>query len=49
MPGLGEDYSFCWRVAQIGKKMWCDSRVKLGHVGQHIYTEEDYLKQREEK
>ena len=49
MPYLGEDYSFCWRVTQIGKKMWCDSSVKLGHVGQHIYTEEDYLKQREEK
>ena len=49
MPGLGEDYSFCWRVKQIGKKMWCDSSVKLGHVGQHIFTEEDYLQQREGK
>ena len=49
MPYLGEDYSFCWRMKQIGKKMWCDSSVKLGHVGQHIYTEEDYLKQQAEK
>lgn len=47
LPGLGEDYSFCWRAAQIGKKMWCDSSVKLGHMGQKMYTEEDFLKQQE--
>ena len=49
LPGLGEDYSFCWRANQIGKKMWCDSAVKLGHVGQKIYTEADFLKQQEEE
>ena len=46
MPYLGEDYSFCWRMKQIGKKMWCDSSVKLGHMGQHMFTEDDYLAQR---
>lgn len=39
---LGEDLSFCWRVAQMGRKMWCDSRVKVGHIGEHIYCEQDY-------
>ena len=45
MPGLGEDYSFCWRVAKLGKKMWCDSRVKVGHVGTMIFNEQTYLSQ----
>ena len=40
--GFGEDISFCMRVQELGKKMYCDSRVKLGHVGQYIYNEENY-------
>ena len=31
--GLGEDLSFCYRVAQLGKKIYCDSSIKLGHIG----------------
>lgn len=42
MPQIGEDLSFCWRVLQLGKKMWCDSSVRVGHVGQYVYSEEDY-------
>ena len=45
LPQMGEDYSFCWRLQQIGVKMWCDSRVKIGHVGTYIYREEDWLRQ----
>ena len=45
MAGLGEDYSFCWRVAQMGRKMWCDSRVKIGHVGKVVFDEKLYLSQ----
>ena len=41
--GFGEDLSFCLRVAQVGAKMYCDSRIKLGHVGQGTVTEETYL------
>lgn len=41
--GFGEDLSFCKRVAHVGGKMWCDSRVKLGHVGLGTITEETYL------
>lgn len=38
--GFGEDLSFCLRVADMGKKMYCDSRVKMGHVGQFVFDED---------
>ena len=44
--GFGEDLSFCKRVEHVGVKMWCDSRAKLGHVGQGTITEETYIKTR---
>ena len=37
MPYMGEDLAFCWRVKQIGRKMWCDGRVKIGHIGTSIF------------
>ena len=41
--GFGEDLSFCKRVTHVGSKMYCDSRVKLGHAGLGTITEETYL------
>ena len=41
--GFGEDLSFCARATQLGVEMFCDSRVKLGHVGLGTITEETYL------
>lgn len=41
--GFGEDLSFCLRVRDLGKKIFCDSRVKMGHVGNHTFTEGDYV------
>lgn len=41
--GFGEDLSFCVRARQLDAKIFCDSRIKLGHVGQAIYTENTYL------
>jgi len=41
MLGFGEDLSFCLRVRELGKKIWCDSRIKMGHVGLKSYTEDD--------
>ena len=41
--GFGEDLSFCKRVTHIGGKMYCDSRVKMGHVGQGTITEDTYF------
>lgn len=45
LPQMGEDYSFCWRLQQLGVKMYCDSRLKIGHVGTYVYREEDWLRQ----
>ena len=36
----GEDVSFCYRVQQLGHDIWCDSRIKCGHVGSFVYTED---------
>lgn len=46
---LGEDLSFCWRVNQLGVKMYCDSRIKVGHMGTVVFDEKLYLDQRKEK
>ena len=43
--GFGEDLSFCKRAEELGVEMWCDSRAKMGHIGQGVITEELYLKQ----
>lgn len=40
--GFGEDLSFCLRVTELGVKMWCDSRIKLGHIGYYNYNEDVY-------
>lgn len=42
--GFGEDLSFCCKVARLGVKMYCDSAVKLGHVGYKTFDESDYLR-----
>lgn len=46
--GLGEDMSFCWRAKQIGTKLYCDSSIKLKHIGSIAYSEETYLGQGQE-
>lgn len=43
--GLGEDMSFCWRAKQVGAKLYCDSRIKLKHIGSIAYSEATYLEQ----
>ena len=49
MLGLGEDLSFCGRVAEVGGEIWCDSTIKMGHVGYSMFTENVYLTQKGEK
>ena len=46
MMGMGEDMAFCWRVKQVGVKMFCDSRIKAGHIGQMVFNEETYIASR---
>lgn len=45
MTHMGEDLSFCWRVGQIGEPIYCDSRVKCGHVGLSEFNEAVYQAQ----
>lgn len=40
--GFGEDLSFCCKASKLGYKLYCDSGVKLGHVGNYIFTEKDF-------
>lgn len=40
--GFGEDFSFCIRAKELGRSMWCDSSIKLGHTGEIIYDEQTY-------
>lgn len=39
-PGFGEDLSFCIRMAALGIKMYCDSSIKVGHIGNVIINDE---------
>lgn len=41
--GFGEDLSFCKRCEALGVKMYCDSRIKVGHIGYTIFSEETFM------
>ena len=49
MLGFGEDLSFCGRASEVGAELWCDSTIKMGHVGLGTITEDIYLSQKEAK
>lgn len=40
LPGFGEDLSFCLRAAELGIEIWCDPRIRFGHVGVAVYYPE---------
>lgn len=40
--GAGEDTAFCMRARKQGARIFCDSRVKLGHVGVVPITEDTF-------
>lgn len=40
--GFGEDLSFCMRARELGAELWCDSRIKVGHIGQAVFNESTY-------
>ena len=40
--GFSEDISFCMRAKQVGYKLYCDSTIKLGHIGYKEFTEDDF-------
>lgn len=43
--GIGEDLSFCHRATKEGAKIYCDSRIQCGHIGQVEFDEAYFLKQ----
>ena len=43
--GFGEDLSFCMRARGAGIKLYCDSRIRVGHMGQKLYTIDDYRRE----
>ena len=45
--GFGEDLSFCLRVTELGETIWCDSRIRPGHVGLWVFDEAVFRAQRE--
>ena len=42
LQGVGEDLSFCFRARKLGYKIFCDSTIKCGHVGQILINENFY-------
>ena len=45
IPGvMGEDYAFCYRAGKLGYKLYCDSRIKVHHVGLMPFGEEHYVR-----
>lgn len=40
----GEDLSFCRKVREAGAKLYCDGRIRLGHIGSTIINEESWRK-----
>jgi len=39
---FGEDLSFCARAKKAGYKIWCDSTIPIGHIGEKVYGKQDY-------
>lgn len=42
--GVSEDLSFCLRAKDAGYKLYCDGRIKCGHIGYIEYNESMYCK-----
>lgn len=40
---FGEDLSFCIRALKAGYKLYCDTTIPIGHVGEYTFTKRDWL------
>jgi hypothetical protein len=34
---IGEDVNFCKRLNEMGKEIWCDGSISIGHIGEYTY------------
>lgn len=42
---VGEDFRFCEEAKASGSRIFVDTSVKIGHIGQQIITEETFLRE----
>lgn len=42
MKGCGEDFSFCRKARETGATLYCDGRIRAGHIGQALITEDNW-------
>ena len=43
--GYGEDFTFCMKAREAGATLWCDSRIKVAHIGTSLATEDVFISQ----
>ena len=41
---LSEDWAFCQRAKDAGFKVWLDPSIRVGHIGQTMFTLEDLIR-----
>ncbi len=46
---IGTDWSFCLQATELGFEVFCDSRIKLDHIGEVGYKAEEYFEKEEKK
>lgn len=42
VSSFGEDLSFCIRALECGYKIYCDSTIPIGHIGEETFTKAHY-------
>lgn len=40
---MSEDWYFCEKARRLGYSVWCDTTIKLGHIGPYEYTWDDVI------
>lgn len=40
---ISEDWYFCEKARKVGYKVYCDTTIKLGHIGPYEYTWDDII------
>lgn len=43
LEDMSEDWYFCEKAKKLGFSVWCDTTIKLGHIGPYEYTWDDII------
>lgn len=46
---VSEDWDFCNKAVKLGEKVWADTNITLGHIGDKVYTINDAVKASRER